>query len=161
MRSTASVLSNVVAGAIAGAAGTVALNMATYMDQAVRGRPASSTPSDAVGRAASRLGLTGLATGNSSAKADNRRTGTGALLGYAVGVGFGAAYGAVRALGARVPTPLAALLLGAGAMAGADLPLVAAGITDPRSWGKVGWAEDVVPHLAYGAVAATVFARSA
>ena len=31
-------------GAAAGAAGTTALNVVTYLDMAVRGRPASSTP---------------------------------------------------------------------------------------------------------------------
>ena len=41
-------------GAAAGAAGTTALNFLTYVDMAVRGRPASSTPEktvrDAVGQ---------------------------------------------------------------------------------------------------------------
>ena len=35
-------------GALAGAAGTTALNTVTYLDMAVRGRGASSTPEDTV-----------------------------------------------------------------------------------------------------------------
>ncbi len=37
-------------GAAAGAAGTTALNAVAYLDMAVRGRPASSTPEDTVER---------------------------------------------------------------------------------------------------------------
>jgi len=42
---------------------------------------------------------------------------------------------------------VAATLAGSG-------PLVAAGLTDPREWGAVGWLSDIVPHAAYGAAAA-------
>ena len=33
----------------------------------------------------------------------------------------------------------------------------ALGVTDPRSWGAVGWASDLFPHLAYGLAAATAY----
>ncbi|MCP9968874.1 hypothetical protein LUX57_29935 [Actinomadura madurae] len=39
-------------GLAAGAAGTTALNLVTYLDMAVRGRPASSTPEQSVERLA-------------------------------------------------------------------------------------------------------------
>jgi len=35
--------------------------------------------------------------------------------------------------------------------------MTALGLTDPREWSASDWASDVVPHLAYGAVAALVY----
>jgi hypothetical protein len=137
---------NLVAGAAAGAVGTIALDITTYLDMAVRGRPASSIPSDAAGKLAE---LAGLDLGDDKETAGNRRSGLGALLGYAAGVGAGVAYGALRSR-VRVPKPVAAVGLGAAAMAGSDVPLVALGLTDPREWGAAGWAADIVPHLVYG-----------
>lgn len=61
---------NVFAGLAAGAAGTTALNTVTYLDMVVRARPASGA---------------GAAT--------NCRSGLGALLGTAAGLGVGAWYG--------------------------------------------------------------------
>jgi hypothetical protein len=144
---------NLVAGAAAGAVGTIALDVATYLDMAVRGRPASSVPSDAAGKLA---GLVGLGLGDDKDTAANRTSGLGALLGYATGVGVGVAYGALRA-SVRVPRPLAAFGLGVAAMAGSDIPLVALGLTDPREWGAAGWAADIVPHLVYGFFAAAAY----
>lgn len=43
---------DIIRGLIAGAAGTSALNAATYMDMAIRGRPASNTPEESVQRLA-------------------------------------------------------------------------------------------------------------
>ena len=34
--------------------------------------------------------------------------------------------------------------------------MTALGITDPRQWSATDWASDVVPHVAYGDVAANV-----
>ena len=45
-------------GAAAGAAGTTALNVVTYLDMALRGRPASSTPANTVEKLAERAHLT-------------------------------------------------------------------------------------------------------
>lgn len=33
------------------------------------------------------------------------------------------------------------------------------GVTDPRRWTAADWAADVIPHLAYGALAAAVYDR--
>jgi hypothetical protein len=41
-------------------------------------------------------------------------------------------------------------------MAGANGPMTALGITDPRRWSPAAWISDVVPHLAYGLVTAAV-----
>jgi len=30
------------------------------------------------------------------------------------------------------------------------------GVTDPRTWSRADWVSDIVPHLAYGAVTASV-----
>jgi hypothetical protein len=30
------------------------------------------------------------------------------------------------------------------------------GVTDPRTWGLVGWVSDLIPHLGYGVVTALV-----
>jgi hypothetical protein len=51
-------LKNLLKGAMAGAAGTTALNAVGYGDMALRGRPASSTPDQVVEQLATRLGLT-------------------------------------------------------------------------------------------------------
>jgi hypothetical protein len=32
-------------------------------------------------------------------------------------------------------------------------------VTDPRTWTRLDWSADIVPHLAYGAVTATVLRR--
>lgn len=139
-------------GLVAGAAGTAALNVVTYLDMAARGRSASSMPAEAAGKLAHVAGV-GLGEGDTER---NRTEGLGALLGYATGLGVGASYGLVRAR-VHLPTPVGALLLGAAAMAGSDVPLTALGLTDPRSWPLSSWAMDVVPHLAYGVVTAWAF----
>ena len=70
-------------GAAAGAAGTTALNAVTYGDMLVRGRPASSTPSEAAARLADKAGIDLSARGEApdGPTAQNRRSGLGALLG--------------------------------------------------------------------------------
>ena len=37
--------------------------------------------------------------------------------------------------------------------------MTALGVDDPRSWSASSWLSDLVPHLAYGAVAAAIFER--
>ncbi len=140
------------AGVAAGAAGTVALNAATYLDMVVRGRPASTLPGAAAGKLAD-LGTVDLGDADS---APNRREGLGALLGIVTGVGVGAVYGLVR-LGANVPAPLAALGLAGAAMTASDLPMTALGLTDPRRWSASSWIADLLPHLAYGSAAAAAY----
>ena len=140
-------------GAIAGAVGSAALNIVSYLDMAVRARPESSTPEEVAGRVADAAHL----DLGPEEKAANRRSGLGAVLGYGVGVAVGAAFGAFAAR-RRVPLPLAAGLLGGGVMATTDGSMAALGVTDPRTWRKIDWVSDLVPHLAYGmATAATLW----
>ena len=139
-------------GAAAGAAGTTVLNAVTYLDMTFRGRPSSSTPEQLVEAVADKAGVT--VPGDDETRT-NRLRGLGPLSGSAVGVAVGASAGVVDALlrrgGRELPAPLAALLIGAAAMALSDVPLKVFGISDPATWAAKDWAADVVPHLAYGA----------
>jgi hypothetical protein len=137
-------------GLVAGAAGTTALNVATYLDMAVRGRPSSAVPARAAERFAARLGL-GFGDGE---PAEPRKEAVGALLGYGAGVGVGAACGLAQPLLRRLPRPLAATVVGLGTMAVTDTANAVLGTTDPREWSAADWASDVVPHLVFGAATA-------
>lgn len=141
-----------VLGLVAGAAGTAALNVTTYLDMALRGRPSSSMPARAAEDLAAKAHVD-LGEGDTE---QARSEGLGALLGYAAGLGVGAAYGLLRSR-ADVPLPVAAVGLGLAAMAGSDVPLTALGLTDPRAWPASSWVSDVVPHLVYGVVTAATF----
>lgn len=149
-------LTTIAAGAAAGAAGTTALNAVTYGDMVWRARPASSTPETTVEKLAEATGTT--IPGDDESR-QNRVQGLGPLLGVAAGVGTGAVLGVLAAVGVRPPRPVATLLATAGAMAGSTVPMAALGVSDPRSWSASAWVSDVVPHLAYGAVTATVLDR--
>ena len=142
-------------GAAAGAAGTTALNATTYVDMAVRGRPSSSTPEATVEKGADTIGVT--VPGDEETRS-NRLQGLGPLSGIVTGVGVGAFAGALRA--ARLPGPIAALLVGGAAMAVSDGLMTALGVTDPRRWTPASWASDVVPHLAFGGVTVAVLAAT-
>lgn len=152
-------LREILRGTAAGALGTVALNVTTYLDMAVRARPASSTPQRTVDRIAE-LTDTDLAPGESGEDhddtADNRSQGLGALMGYVAGLGVGAAYGCLRSR-ASMSTPAAAVLLGGAAMVGTNGPMIGLKVTDPREWSATSWVVDIVPHLLYGAVAAAAY----
>lgn len=143
--------SGLVAGALAGAAGTTALNAATYGDMAIRGRGTSDTPQQVVEKTTQRLGVDIPGRG---AQRENRVEGLAPLLGSLVGVGVGAIAGAVDRFfykrGTEVPAAIAVPLITAGAMAGSDIPLKLLGISDPASWSSKDWLSDVLPHLAYG-----------
>ncbi|MDG4787002.1 hypothetical protein O7626_13860 [Micromonospora sp. WMMD1102] len=134
-------------GAIAGAVGSVALNVVTYLDMALRARPASNTPEESAQRLAEMLHV-GLGPED---RAANRRSGLGPLLGYATGVLSGAALTLTGSR--RLPGPVAAGLFGAVAMLASDGTLTALGVTDPRRWSRTDWLTDIVPHLAYGVAA--------
>ncbi|MGI8760235.1 MAG: hypothetical protein ACR2LF_02825 [Jatrophihabitantaceae bacterium] len=149
---------NLLRGAAAGAAGTTALNAVTYLDMAVRARPASSTPQQAVATIAEKSGIEIPGDGETR---DNRLEGLGPLSGIATGVGIGVAAGLLRPLVARLPAVVGATLLGAAAMTGSDVPLTKLGLTDPSKWSSVDWLSDAVPHLAYGAVTYAVLRDSA
>jgi hypothetical protein len=143
-------------GIAAGAVGTTALNAVSYLDMVVRARPASSTPSDTVRKFEELIGISLSKDGPDSPSATNRREALGALLGIAAGIGTGAVYGLLRPY---VRLPLALLGVGVGVVAnvGTTGPMVAMGITDPRTWGTAGWISDLVPHLAYGLATAAAF----
>lgn len=151
----------VLRGAAAGAAGTTALDAVTYLDMAIRGRPASSTPTDTVGRLSSMVGLPVGGGGDDAVRA-HRLEGLGAVAGLATGVAVGAFFAAVdEALdGAFSGLPGAAtgLLVGGAALVGANMPMIALGVTDPRTWTRADWASDVIPHVAYGLVTAMTYA---
>lgn len=136
-------------GAAAGAAGTTALNAATYVDMAMRGRAASSTPERTVATIADRMGRPVPGEGPTR---EHRLTGLGALSGIATGVGVGAAVGGLRALGLRPAALMGTVMVGAAAMAASDVPMARLGVSDPRTWSRVDWLSDALPHLAYGAV---------
>lgn len=144
-------LRRVLMGTAAGAVGTVTLNVATYIDMAARARPSSKVPAKVVAAGAEKAGVDLSAEDSDDSKAQNRRTGLGALSGYMVGLGVGTAYGLLRLRVRDVPQPLAAVGLGAIAMAGSDVPATLLGVTDPRTWSRTSWAADIIPHLAYGA----------
>jgi hypothetical protein len=136
-------------GLLAGAAGTTGLNVATYLDNAVRGRPPSEVPAKAAGRLADQAGVD-LGDGDA---AEQRREGAGALLGFATGVGAGALWGALHPALRRLPRPVAATVVGLGTMAASDASNVALGTAgDPREWPASSWLADLLPHLVYGAV---------
>jgi uncharacterized membrane protein len=137
----------VLRGAAAGAAGTTALNAVTYLDMALRGRPASDAPEQVVRRLARSAGID--VAGNRRER-QNRVAGLGPLAGVAAGVGVGALAGALRSAGLRLPTAVGGPLLGAAAMAASDVPLAALGVSDPRTWSTADWVGDAVPHLVYG-----------
>ncbi len=150
-------LREVLMGTTAGAVGTVALNATTYADMALRGRPPSSVPAQVAGQLTGKAGIDLSGEGSDDNTAQNRRSGLGALMGYATGLGVGTAYGLVRPLLGDVSKPLAGVGLGLAAMAGSDVPATALGITDPREWGLNSWASDIIPHLAYGLTTAIAY----
>lgn len=139
-------------GLVAGAAGTVALNVVTYLDMAVRGRASSSMPAKAAGELADDAGIS---LGDEE-KAQNRKQGLGPMLGYVTGLGVGAGYGLLRGR-VRVPVPAAVLGLTLAATAGSDAPMAALGLTDPRQWPASSWVTDLVPHFAYGLATAGAY----
>ncbi|MDP9408433.1 MAG: hypothetical protein M3P95_11380 [Actinomycetota bacterium] len=143
-------------GAVAGAAGTTALNVVTYLDMAVRGRPASSTPEDTVERLSEVVHVPVPGTGEVRT---NRVAGLGPLTGLLAGVGVGALLGLTRAAGWRPGLGAATAAATLGALVGTNGPMTVLGVTDPRTWPASSWVADIVPHLAYGAVTAAVLHR--
>lgn len=149
------IVRSLVAGTIAGATATMALDISTYADMAARGRAPSDLPATVVAKLAERLGLE---AGGDDDPAKNRRSAVGSLLGYANGLGVGAAYGIVRPLVRRAPPLVVALALGAATMALSDVPATRLGATDPRSWSITDWLSDIVPHAVFGATLVLAYA---
>ena len=138
-------------GLAAGAAGTTALNAATYVDMAVRGRGESEMPKKSVETIAGKVGAEVPGDG---ATRENRVSGLGALSGIATGAAAGVAAALAGPLLRRLPVPVSAVLIGGAAMAGSDVPMTRLGLTDPKSWSAPDWLADGLPHLAYGFAAA-------
>lgn len=144
-------LRSILAGAAAGAAGTTALNAVSYLDVAVRARPASSTPEDTVEKLAEKVHVQIPGEGEDR---DNRLAGLGPLSGIVTGVGIGTLLGLTRGLGWRPSPAVGAVVATVVVLIGANGPMTALGITDPREWNLDAWLSDVVPHVAYGVVTA-------
>ncbi len=146
-------------GATSGAAGTFALDLTSYLDMALRGRSSSDMPAKVAEALAEKTGF--MQPPANGQKLDeptkNRMAASGALMGYAVGLGIGSAYGLLRPHLRKVPWPILGMVAGVAAMAAADAPAVRFHLTDPRKWGSAGWLSDLIPHLAYGFVVAGVF----
>ncbi|GGV82597.1 hypothetical protein M3765_18925 [Streptomyces thermoviolaceus] len=143
-----------VKGLLAGAAGTLVLDVVTYGDMLVRGRSPSGLPAQVAERLA--VGA-GVPLGGSTETRDNRAQAVGALLGYATGVVTGTVYGLLHRRRPPLPVLVGGPLLGAAAMAGSDAPAITLRLTDPTSWDVTSWVSDVVPHLAYGLTTAAVY----
>jgi hypothetical protein len=150
-------------GAIAGAAGTMALDVVSYGDMALRGRASSDMPAEVIRRLAARAGITALSIPSEEADdaTKNRRSALGAISGYTIGMLIGALYGAVAYRHPERDLVLRAVLLGGLAMAASDVPAVLLGATDLAEWTPGSWVSDIVPHLAFGIVTAGAFATMA
>ena len=144
----------ILCGALAGAAGTAALDAATYLDMAVRGRPASTTPEQSVEKL---VELLHLRVPGDDGRRKNRVAGLGPLLGILTGTAVGAVYGAVVSMTGRRPVWQGSVLGGTGAMLAANGPMAVLGLTDPRAWTAADWWSDVLPHVAFGTVTALTF----
>jgi hypothetical protein len=140
-------------GVIAGAAGTLALDVATYLDMAIRGRAASDVPADLAGELMDSLGVR-LGSGDTAA---HRRSALGALFGYTTGIGLSVLYGVLRPRLEDVPLPISAAAVGLGAMALSDATAIAYDVTNPAEWGVMGWASDIFFHLIYGYITVAVY----
>jgi hypothetical protein len=150
---TESIVTGFLRGALAGAAGTTALNAITYLDLVLRARPTSSTPEQLVDKISA---VTNLDIPGAGEERQNRVAGLAPLLGIGVGAGVGSVAGAIHHLllgqGRRLPFLVGAALVGASAMAASDVPLMLSGVSDPKSWTSKDWLADALPHLAYGVV---------
>ena len=135
-------------GAAAGAAGTTVLNVVTYLDMAVRGRPASSTPENTVEKLADAAHVPIPGEGVTRA---SRVEGLGALTGLVAGIGVGGLLGLARAAGFRAGTLLTTLTV----LVSTNGPMTVLRVTDPRTWSVADWISDLVPHLAYATVVTT------
>jgi len=149
-----SLASTVTGGIIAGAVGTFALDVSTYADIALRGRPPSEVPEKVAGRF---LEQAGIDLGDDPDVAKNRRSAIGTLFGYGTGVAGGIAYALVRRRRTDTSTSLLGIGLGLGVMAVTDTSSTLAGATDPRTWGVSGWLADAFFHAIYGVATAGTF----
>ena len=142
-------LTGLTSGMLAGAAGSTALNLFTYSQQAVKGTASGATPDQAAQAVIQAVG--GEVPGTPD-QVQNRLEGLGPVSGLGVGLGIGALGGLLRALGVKIPITAAPVVLGLGAMAVSDGVMTAVGVTNPRTWTAGSVVQDAIPHLVYGAV---------
>ncbi|MDQ2679509.1 MAG: hypothetical protein M3Y21_00575 [Candidatus Eremiobacteraeota bacterium] len=146
-------------GALAGAAGTAALNTTAYIDMAVRGRQPSELPEKVVRKLAEMAGLSMLSKPpeqlNDHEK--HQRAGVAALIGYVDGIGAGMFFGLLRPSMRGIPPVLCGILLGAFTMALSEGTAAALGQTNPAEWPPDAWVSDIVPRCIYGWVACAAF----
>jgi hypothetical protein len=140
---------------VAGAVGTLALDVVSYGDMLVQGRAASDLPAQAAARVAEQAGID--LGPDDDPRTPNRRSAFGAILGYTTGVALGAVLGSAWRWRKRTSTTRRGLAAAGIAMVAANGPMVAQGLTDPRTWGARGWASDIVPHVAYGLATAATY----
>jgi hypothetical protein len=133
-------------GAVAGVAGTTALNAVGYADIALRGRPASSTAARVAEQLTRRVG--GTIPGSGEAR-ENRLEGLGAPAGIATGIGVGALAGQFRRAVRRLGPLAGPAIIGGAAMLATDLTTARLGVSDPRTWDAGSWLSDIAPHLAF------------
>ncbi|MFB6932559.1 hypothetical protein PGH47_36100 [Streptomyces sp. HUAS 31] len=143
-------------GAAAGAAGATALDVVSYGDMVVRGRPASSTPETTVRRLAQELHVRIPGEGQAE---ESRVSALGALTGLAAGTGMGVMLGLGHAAGWRPTRGAQYTVAVLGALVATNGPMTVLGVTDPRTWATSDWISDIVPHLAYAVVTVSVFNR--
>jgi hypothetical protein len=150
-------LRGVLLGAVAGSTGNLTLEIVTYGDMLLRGRAASGVPAKMAATLADNFGIEALSSAATGNQADNRRSAAGALLGYALGVGLGGAYGLARPVLGRMSTPLAGAAVGLAAMTVADASYALTGVSDPKTWSIADWISDFVPHIIYGLVTVATY----
>jgi hypothetical protein len=69
---------------------------------------------------------------------------------------MGLILGLAYALGWRPKLWLGVVVATALALIGTNGPMTVLGVTNPLTWGAVGWISDLIPHIGYGAVTAAV-----
>lgn len=141
-------------GAAAGLAGTAALHATTYLDMAVRGRPASTTPEQTVERLAR---LLHVPLPDEPGRRGARLRQAGSVLGLAAGTAAGVGTGLLRTRLRSDSPAVTAAVAGALAMLAGNAPMTLLGVTDPRTWSAEDWAADLVPHAMYAVAAAVTW----
>lgn len=122
----ARLIERVFRGLAAGAAGTTSLNLASYLDMTIRARPARDTPAATVSGLAGKVRI----DPGDGTTGENRSSGHGSVLGIATGITVGVADALLPGT-RRPPLAVASVGIAAAAMALADLPMTALGLTDP------------------------------
>lgn len=143
-------------GALAGAAGTCALNFAAYLDMAATRRPASEVPRLAAHAIAAKLGLEPKPIDDEPSL--SRWEGFGEALGHVHGVSQGIGYAVLR--GTVLDGPpwwVGAMSLCLETFVVGEGTCVALGATDPTTWGVAGYARGLGLRLAFGVVTALAY----